>query len=142
MRFSDDRIAFPVANARPGVDFCRALINADSIRDAASTLPPAAVTLAALLLAAQVGPQRPTFGLVGINVLVDQLRGHPKLLFPTQAPADLLRTPVSTNQFLKQDPILVRNSPPHSAAPRSRSGQSIRLPWPITAEAAIATNLS
>lgn len=97
MILADDGICLPVADTTSGIDDSRTLLDGLAVRDDAAPIC-LAITLPALLLAAQILPKNATASFVGINPLVHRLNADVSMF------ADLVWAPLQHEFLLRKLP--------------------------------------
>src|SRR5689334_14916161 len=97
MRFADDGVGFPVAEAGFFFDHRRALVNAFAVRDLPAPVA-AAVTFAAFFAAAEVGVEVAARSFIGIDVLINALRGNAGKVVCFAVAGDLSGRPLQAQQ--------------------------------------------
>jgi len=105
MILADDGIAFPVADTRLLINYFRAIINADTVFNHATSLLPTRVTLAALFLATQVTAKVAAVTLVGIDMLVDCFMADLKASFQLKPVGSLLWAQIFPYQPIDLSPF-------------------------------------
>ena len=130
-----DKVGLPVSGAGAFLDDPRPLVN----RNPAPDLAPAVITPVAFpapLLATQVGMEVAVPALVCINMLVDPFVTDLQSLLPRQPAADLLRTPLLTQQALNPLPGAGRN-PRLGLGLAAGESQTLRLLGTVAAKTAV-----
>lgn len=129
MATAEDHIALPMAGNGPVRHFRRALLNADHLRDLATSIRASAARPARLAVPAQMAQQLATQFTVWLHVqiAVNRLCTHMQTrlawIIPSQAVSDLHRQPL----FAQQAQYSLAQSAVHSQSPRLAITAPLRL---------------